>query len=206
MTKEIQLLGTHEILGKQINFYGDWDFPYFLGKDVAEWIDYNKTKQGYYDVSAMLRTVEEDEKQKIRTTINNPSGSDMWFVTEDGLYEVLMQSTKPIAKQLKKQIKTHLKQMRQTGGTCQVGREEEYINSIFPSLSEDVKKAMVLDMQRINREQQEEIIRQRQANAKLQGTLETMVEKLTTFKDFNKVMNACVHAISRKTKVPIPDI
>ncbi|WP_300854391.1 BRO family protein, partial [uncultured Clostridium sp.] len=32
-----------------------------------------------------------------------------WFLTEDGLYEVLMQSRKPIAKAFKKEVKKILK-------------------------------------------------------------------------------------------------
>ena len=36
----------------------------------------------------------------------------MWFLSEDGLYEVLMQSRKPIAKQFKKKVKTLLKDLR----------------------------------------------------------------------------------------------
>ena len=39
----------------------------------------------------------------------------MWFLTEDGLYEVLMQSRKPIAKQFKKKVKAILKEIRKTG-------------------------------------------------------------------------------------------
>jgi anti-repressor protein len=37
------------------------------------------------------------------------------FLTEDGLYEVLMLSRKPIAKQFKKQVKVILKEIRKTG-------------------------------------------------------------------------------------------
>jgi anti-repressor protein len=37
------------------------------------------------------------------------------FLTEDGLYEVLMLSRKPIAKQFKKQVKAILKEIRKTG-------------------------------------------------------------------------------------------
>lgn len=39
----------------------------------------------------------------------------MWFLTEDGLYEVLMQSRKPIAKEFKKKVKEILKTIRQHG-------------------------------------------------------------------------------------------
>ncbi len=112
---ELKIINQQEVLGKDFKVYGDFENPLFLAKDVAEWIEYNKTKEGYYDTSAMMRTVDEDEKLKIHTTINNPSGSNLWFLTEDGLYEVLMQSRKPIAKQFKKQVKRILKEIRTKG-------------------------------------------------------------------------------------------
>lgn len=59
--------------------------PLFLARDVAEWIDYDIS-----NVSKMVKNVDEDEKISTRT--NNTSA---WFLTEDGLYEVLMQSRKP---------------------------------------------------------------------------------------------------------------
>lgn len=49
----------------------------------------------------------------------------MWFLTEDGLYEVLMQSRKPIAKKLKKEIKKILKQIRLTGGYIPISTEDD---------------------------------------------------------------------------------
>ena len=39
----------------------------------------------------------------------------MWFLTEDGLYEVLMQSRKPIAKEFKREVKRILKSIRRDG-------------------------------------------------------------------------------------------
>lgn len=52
-------------------------------------------------ITMMLKSIDEDEKLKISPkqslgllTNNN----EYWFLTEDGLYEVLMQSRKPIAK------------------------------------------------------------------------------------------------------------
>ncbi|WP_297992392.1 Bro-N domain-containing protein [uncultured Clostridium sp.] len=86
--------------------YGTKENPLFLAKDVAEWIDYAKTGQGYYDISSMLTTVDSDEKIKTISTNNSRSS---WFLTEDGLYEVLMQSRKPIAKAFKKEVKKILK-------------------------------------------------------------------------------------------------
>lgn len=105
---ELALLDERTVLGKDFKMYGDIDNPLFLAKDVAEWIE-NR------DTSSMMRSVDDDEKL-IRTISVSGQRREMWFLTEDGLYEVLMLSRKPIAKQFKKQVKQILKQIRHTGG------------------------------------------------------------------------------------------
>ncbi len=104
------------VLGKELTMYGTLENPLFLAKDVAEWIEYSKTSEGYYNVSKMLMTVDEDEK--ITITISNSdsgNGYSAKCLTEDGLYEVLMQSRKPIAKRFKKEVKRILKELRLKG-------------------------------------------------------------------------------------------
>lgn len=68
---------------------------------MAEWIDNKQPTQ-------MVEIVDEEEKLKC---LINTSGQNRqaWFLTEDGLYEVLMQSRKPIAKAFKKEVKKILK-------------------------------------------------------------------------------------------------
>lgn len=68
---------------------------WFLTEDVAEWIEHS-------NITKMLISVDEDEKL---TITNSNSGGSKIFLTEDGLYEVLMQSRKPIAKAFKKEVK-----------------------------------------------------------------------------------------------------
>ena len=111
---ELQIIDEREVLGKQLRIYGDFENPLFLAKDIAEWIDYAKTGNGSYDVNKMLKTVDENEKL-IRKIFASGQNREMWFVTEDGLYEVLMQSTKPIAKEFKKKVKEILKDVRKYG-------------------------------------------------------------------------------------------
>lgn len=119
----LPVIGDFEILNsKTLTIYGDKDNPLFLAKDVAEWIDYSKTSQGYYNTSKMLMTIDDDEKV---TITNNNSGGSKLFLTEDGLYEVLMQSRKPIAKQFKKKVKQILKQIRKTGGYIPVNEDDD---------------------------------------------------------------------------------
>lgn len=115
LTNSIQVLSETELLGHKFTVYGTAENPLFLAKEVAECIDYAKTSQGYYDVSRMVGTVDEEEKY-LRTIFVDGRNYEMWFLTEDGLYEVLFQSRKPIAKEFKKGVKEILKTIRKTGG------------------------------------------------------------------------------------------
>ena len=113
---QIEIINKQEVLGKEFKVYESFENPLFLAKDVAEWIDYSKDSKGNYNVSAMLSKVDDDEKIKLNTNLNNVKvGSNTWFLTEDGLYEVLMQSRKPIAKAFKKEVKKILKELRTKG-------------------------------------------------------------------------------------------
>lgn len=138
MSKEIKVIDEREVLGKHFRVYGDIENPLFLAKDVAEWIEHSNPRM-------MLQKIDEDEKV-VNNVYTLGGNQEAWFLNEDGLYEVLMQSRKPIAKQFKKEVKKILKQIRLTGGTVIEDREEEFINNYFTSFSDDVKKAMVLDL------------------------------------------------------------
>lgn len=53
----------------------------------------------------------------------------MRFLTEDGLYEVLMQSRKPIAKAFKREVKQILKTIRKHGGYLTSAKIEEVLSN-----------------------------------------------------------------------------
>lgn len=120
---EIQVLQKTTLLGKELTVYGSVENPLFLAKDVAEWIEYAKTSQDKYDVSRMVGTVDEDEKL-VRTIFVSGQNRQVWMLTENGLYEVLMQSRKPIAKQFKKGVKAILKEIRTKGGYMAVKSDD----------------------------------------------------------------------------------
>ena len=104
---EITLISKSTFLGKEIDVYGNAENPLFLAKDVAAWIEHS-------DVSMMMRNV--DEEEKVTNIVCTHGGNqNAWFLTEDGLYEVLMQSRKPQAKQFTKGVKEILKSIRRTG-------------------------------------------------------------------------------------------
>lgn len=144
----INVLDEKVVLGNEFKIYGTMESPLFLAKDVAKMIENKNTSQ-------MLKSIDEEEKVKRVTPIYNVyngqyENQECLFLTEDGLYEVLMQSRKPIAKAFKKEVKAILKQMRLTGASFVEGREEEAIRNYFPSFSEEVKLAMTLDLKKQN--------------------------------------------------------
>lgn len=115
VSDKVELIQTATLLGKQIDVYGSAENPLFLARDVAEWIEYAKRTDGSYQVGQMLQTIDDDEKLPL-TVITAGQGRQMWFLTENGLYEVLMLSRKPKAKGFKKGIKEILRTIRTTGG------------------------------------------------------------------------------------------
>lgn len=145
----VKIIDERAVLGKDFKVYGTTENPLFLAKDVANWIEYDSTQ-----IKKMISKV--DKEEKVRNNVTTPGGiQNTWFLTEDGVYEVLMQSRKPIAKEFKKEVKKILKQIRLTGGA--VRNEEEFIKNYFPSFSDEVKQAMVLDLRKQNEKIQKEL-------------------------------------------------
>ena len=103
MEKNLVVIDEREVLGKEFKIYGDFENPLFKASDVANWIEHS-------NVSRMLESI--DENEKVLARHNTTSAT---FLTEDGLYEVLMQSRKPIAKAFKREVKQILKTIRLNG-------------------------------------------------------------------------------------------
>lgn len=135
----LEVVEETEILGNKIKMYGSLEFPWFMATDVASWIEHSNTR-------SMIKPVDEDEKG-VKNVYTLGGIQEKWFVTEDGLYEICMQSRKPIAKQMKKEIKKYLKSIRLTGAAIPQGNEEQMVDYYFSSFSDDVKLMMVKELQ-----------------------------------------------------------
>ena len=103
----LKIIDERTVLNKDFRIYGDFENPLFLAKDVAEWIEHSNSR-------SMLDSVDDTEKV-VRNVYTLGGNQESWFLTEDGLYEVLMQSRKPIAKAFKKEVKDILKSVRKHG-------------------------------------------------------------------------------------------
>lgn len=101
------VIEEREVLDRKFKIYGTLENPMFLAKDVANWIEHSNSRM-------MLKKI--DEEEKVVNIVYTLGGiQEQWFLTEDGLYEVLMQSRKPIAKEFKNKVKQILKEIRLRG-------------------------------------------------------------------------------------------
>lgn len=155
-TEPIQVLSETELLGHKFTVYGTAENPLFLAKEVAECIEYDQSS-----VNKLVNLVDDDEK--VRNNLPTPGGNQqVWFLTEDGLYEVLMQSRKPIAKEFKKGVKEILKTIRKTGGYIATTEEE--------SPEEIMAKALLVAQATIKRKEE----RMKQLEAETEQQRETI--------------------------------
>ena len=162
-TNPIQVLSETELLGHKFTVYGTAENPLFLAKEVAEVLNYSESNS-----NKLTNLVESDEK--VRNIITTPGGNqEVWFLTEDGLYEVLMQSRKPIAKEFKKGVKEILKAIRKTGG---------YIATKSDDTPEEIM-ARALTIAQATLAKREERLKQLEAQAEQQQvTIEIQTEEI----------------------------
>ncbi len=123
--KEIKIINKSTFLDKEIDVWGSAEQPLFRAKDVSDWLNLKNTPE-------IIKRIDTEERHKFNLGRN---GGDTWFLTEDGLYELLMQSRKPIAKQFKKGVKKILHEIRTKGG---------YIASNDTDTPEDIMARAVL--------------------------------------------------------------
>lgn len=103
----LEVVTTQRFGSKHFDVYGDIQNPLFVAVEVAEMIEIQNTTD-------LLKRVDDDEKL---TYVISRAGQkrEMNMLTEFGVYEVLSQSRKPLAKEFKKVVKHILKEIRLNG-------------------------------------------------------------------------------------------
>jgi len=104
------IIFTHEMFG-EIRVTDNNGEPWFIAKDIAERLDYDQA-------SSLLKIIEDEDKNSIISTLNPNSvcPQKVSIINESGLYQAIMRSTKPEAKQFKRWVcKEVLPAIRKTG-------------------------------------------------------------------------------------------
>ena len=128
---EIKVIDQRRVLEQDFYMYGTFDEPLFLAQDIAKWIEYDMSS-----INKMLANV--DENEKVRNIVPTLGGNqEAWLLTENGLYEVLFQSRKPIAKQFKSEVKKILHEVRT--GKVKIVPMTEYQQMMAKTRAENVR-------------------------------------------------------------------
>lgn len=181
------------ILGKEFEIYGDFENPLFLAKDVAEIIEHS-------DTSKMVSKIDEDEKT-VRTMFVSGQNRDCLFLTENGLYEVLMLSRKPIAKQFKKAIKELLHNLRTSKVVITSQKSKEEIENERKKLNIEAYNALhsLADIYRVKNESYGQIL-DAYATRELSGEFLLplpKIEKIYSASDIAKELNVSANFIGK---------
>lgn len=106
--------------GHVLDVYDSLNEPYFLAKDIAKLIDYSVGKTGQ-----MLEALEKDE---YLTDMQYRSGQKrrVYMITELGLYNILSQSRKPIARKWRRVVHSNLILLRKRNELTINGQFEEW--------------------------------------------------------------------------------
>lgn len=104
----MNIVGTIKFGNKTLDVYDSLDNPLFRASDVADMIDYSSG-----NTWGMLQMCEEDEKLNLPMVVAGQRRS-ISFLTENGLYNVLSQSRKQIARGWRRIIHNELISFRRS--------------------------------------------------------------------------------------------
>ena len=132
-----ELIGTLKIMDYDLDLYRSEGYKeLFLARDVAEMINYAKRTDGTYRVDRMIEKVEEDEKLKLicdvqewDVTSKARKTQEMYFLTYEGLIEVLFLNTSERCRTYKKEVKRVIMDIRLKGYYLASKKDNEWLGT-----------------------------------------------------------------------------
>lgn len=116
----LNVVGTITFDNRLLNVYQSLDEPIFRAADIANMIDYSDG-----NTWKMLQMCEEDEKLNLPMVVAGQT-RQVAFVTETGLYNILSQSRKLIARKWRRVVHTQLVAMRKEKGMTIIDQFDEW--------------------------------------------------------------------------------
>ena len=107
---EVKIVGSIQFKNRALPVYGDLDEPLFKATDVADLLEY-----GSNNVWNLTSICEEDERIVLPAVVGGQHRK-VTFITETGLYNVLAQSRKPIARAWRRVVHEELIALRRSRG------------------------------------------------------------------------------------------
>ena len=176
--KGVSILTERIILGQVFRIYGTVEKPLFLVADIARAINHSTP-------SKLANIV--DEQNKLLLPMNSVhtqdshgglrANTEYLFVTEQGLYRILMRSDKPKAQPFQDKVCEILTEIRQTGGYIHTEPDDDDDMIIARALIAAQRKIEMRDKQLATAK--EEIIKQQEEIAVLKPKSDYCDEVLT---------------------------
>lgn len=116
----VDVVGKISFDNKLLDVYASLDEPIFKATDVAKMIEYSEG-----NAWKMLEMCEKDEKLNLLMVVAGQRRS-VNFITETGLYNVLSQSRKPLARKWRRIIHEELIRLRKSRNNNIVEQFEEW--------------------------------------------------------------------------------
>lgn len=118
------IVGIIKFDNKILSVYSDLDNPLFKASDVASMIEYSDG-----NTWKMLEMCEHDEKLNLPMVVAGQR-RNVSFVTENGLYNILSQSRKPIARKWRRVIHNELIEIRRSRDMNVVDQFDEWDHAL----------------------------------------------------------------------------
>lgn len=118
------IVGIIKFDNKILSVYSDLDNPLFKASDVASMIEYSDG-----NTWKMLEMCEYDEKLNLPMVVAGQR-RNISFVTENGLYNILSQSRKPIARKWRRVIHNELIEIRRSRDMTVVDQFDEWDHAL----------------------------------------------------------------------------
>ena len=125
--------------------------PYFVGKDVAEVLEYSNPRD------ALSRHVDEEDKNTVVNPDGNRGNPNMTIINESGLYSLILSSKLPKAKEFKHWVTSEvLPTIRKHGmyATEELLDNPDFAIKVFAELKSEREKRKVLESTVKEKEQQ----------------------------------------------------
>lgn len=120
MNTNMNVVGSITFDNRLLNVYRSLDDPLFRATDIASMIDYSDGNSW-----KMLQMCEEDEKLNLPMVVAGQT-RQVAFVTETGLYNILSQSRKLIARKWRRVVHNELVRMRKEKNMTIVDQFDEW--------------------------------------------------------------------------------
>ncbi len=145
--KDLSLVTTQKFGNIDCDFYSDSKENIFMTREqIGQALEYSNPRDAIYRIHE--RNADRLNKYSVVVKLSTTDGKtyETYVYSKRGIMEISRYSRQPKADIFMDWVWDVIETIDRTGGYVQQNRTEEFINNYFPSLSEETKKSMLLDL------------------------------------------------------------